>query len=80
MDLGAAIFVIVWWLDLQLLMQSVPITTKVVSSNISHGEVYSMQHYLIKFVIDLQQVDGFHLVLRVPQPIKLIATIQLKYC
>jgi hypothetical protein len=65
MDLGAAIFVIVWWLDLQLLMQSVPITTKVVSSNISHGEVYSMQHYLIKFVIDLQQVDGFHLVLRV---------------
>ena len=80
MDLGAAIFVIVWWLDLQLLMQSVPITTKVVSSNISHGEVYSMQHYLIKFVIDLQQVDGFHLVLRVPQPIELIATIQLKYC
>jgi hypothetical protein len=32
--------VIVWELDLQLPMQSVPITTKVVSSNPVHGEVY----------------------------------------
>jgi hypothetical protein len=30
-------------------MQSVPITTKVVSSNAAHGEVYSIQHYVIKF-------------------------------
>jgi hypothetical protein len=29
--------------DLQLPMQSVPITTKVVSSNPTHGEVYSIQ-------------------------------------
>jgi arginine/ornithine N-succinyltransferase beta subunit len=31
---------IVWWLHLQLPMQSVPITTKVISSNATHGEVY----------------------------------------
>ena len=28
-------------------------TTKVVSSNPVNGEVYSMQHYVIKFVSDL---------------------------
>ena len=33
-------------LNLQLQVQSVPITTKVVSSNLAHGEVYSMQHYM----------------------------------
>ena len=33
-------------------MQSVPITTKVVSSNPSYGEVHSIQHYVIKFVSD----------------------------
>ena len=31
-------------------MQSVPINTKVVSLNPAHGEVYSMQHFVIKFV------------------------------
>ena len=41
-----------WSLDLQLPMQSVPITTKVVNSNLFHGEVYSIQHYVIKFVSD----------------------------
>ena len=40
-------------------MQSVSITTKVVSSNPVPGEVYSIQHYVIKFLIDLQQVGGF---------------------
>ena len=42
-------------------MQSVPITTKVVSSNPVHGEVYSIQHYVIKikFDNDLRQVGGF---------------------
>jgi hypothetical protein len=40
-------------------MQSVLITTKVVSSNAAHDEVYSMQHYVIKFVSDLRQVSGF---------------------
>ena len=28
-------------------MQSVPISTKVVSSNSDHGEVYSIHHYVI---------------------------------
>jgi len=32
---------------------------KVVSWNPIHGEVYSIQHYVIKFVSDLQQVVGF---------------------
>jgi hypothetical protein len=40
-------------LDLQLPVQSVPITTKVVSSNPVHGEVYSIQNYVIKIVNDL---------------------------
>ena len=40
-------------------MQSVPINFKVVSLNPAHGEVYSIQHYVIKFVSDLQQVCGF---------------------
>ena len=36
-------------------MQSVPITTKVVSSNPVHGVLYSIQHYVIKFVSDLRR-------------------------
>jgi hypothetical protein len=43
--------VIVWWLDLQLPLQLVPITTKVVSSNLTHGEVYSIQHYVINLSV-----------------------------
>jgi hypothetical protein len=35
------------------------ITTKVVSSYSTHGEVYSIQYYVIKFVSDLRQVGGF---------------------
>ena len=34
-------------------VQLVPITTKVVSSNPVHGEVYSIHHYAIKFVSGL---------------------------
>jgi hypothetical protein len=33
------------------------------NSNHSHGDVYSIQHYVIKFVSDLQQISGFLLVL-----------------
>ena len=36
-----------------------PITTKVVSLNPAHGEVYSIQHCVIKFVSDLRQVCSF---------------------
>ena len=50
---------IIWQLDLQLPMQLVPITTDVVSSNLDQGEVYSIQHYVIKFSSDLRQVGGF---------------------
>jgi gamma-glutamylcyclotransferase (GGCT)/AIG2-like uncharacterized protein YtfP len=46
-------------LDLQLHVQSVPIIAKVVSSNPVHGEVYSIQHKVIKFVSDLRQVGVF---------------------
>ena len=38
-----------------------PITTKVVYSNPIYGEVYSIQHYVIKFVSDLRQVSAFPL-------------------
>ena len=50
-------------------MQSVHITTNVVCWNPGHGEMYMIQHYMIKFVSDLRQVGGL---LRFPQPIKLI--------
>ena len=56
-------------------VQSVPITTNVVGSNLVHGKVYSIQHYVIKFVSDVRHVDGFLLVLRFSPPIKLTATI-----
>ena len=45
--LSAIVIVFVWLLDLQLHMQSVPITTKVVSLNHTHGEVYLIQLYVI---------------------------------
>ena len=32
---------------------------KIVSSNPAHGEVYSIQHYWIKIVSNLRQIDGF---------------------
>ena len=62
---------VVLQLDLQLPVQSVPITTKVASLN----PVQAIQHYVIKFVSDLLQVGGFLRVLRFPPPIKLTATI-----
>ena len=68
MNQRAVVAVIVWQLDLQLPMKSVPITTDVVGSTPS------------QFVSDLWQVGGFLRVLRFPPPIKLTATIQLKYC
>jgi hypothetical protein len=52
-------------------MQSVPITLKVVSLNPAHDVVYSIQHYVIKFVSDLRQVSGFIQVLPFPPSIKL---------
>ena len=53
----------------------VPITTNVVSLKPACGEVYSIQHYMIKLVHDLRQVGGFLRVLRFPPPIKMTTTI-----
>ena len=64
--------VIVWWLDLQLPVQSVPITTGVESSNPRPGR--GIQHYVINSVSDLRQVGGFLRVLPFPPPIKLTAS------
>jgi len=30
-----------------------------VSSHPAHGEVYSIQHFVIKFVSDMRQIGGF---------------------
>ena len=64
---GAVLVVIVWWLDLKLPMQSVPIITNVVSSN----PTQEIHHYVIKFVSDLQQVGGLLRVLWCPPAINL---------
>jgi len=56
-------------------MQSVPLTTKVMSLNPVHDEVYLIQHYVMKFVSNLRQVGGFLWVLLIPPPTKLTAMI-----
>ena len=63
---GAVVVVIVLYLDLQLPIQSVLITTKVVCLNPFNGEVYSFT--MIKFVSDLLHVSGFSRVLWFPPP------------
>jgi hypothetical protein len=50
-------------------------TTCTIKSHSS--EVYSIQHYVIKFVSDLLEICGL---LRFPPPIKLTAMIELIYC
>jgi hypothetical protein len=45
-------------------VQSVHKSTNVVSWNPAHGEMYSIQHYVIKFASDMQKVILF------PPPIK----------
>ena len=72
---GAVVVVIVWYLDVKLPIQSVPITIKVGSSNSAHGEMYSIQHYMIKFISDLWHFGGFLRVLRFPPPLILTAMI-----
>ena len=64
------------WIYNYLFVQSMPITTKVLSSNPAHGKMYSIQHYVIKFVGDLRKVGGFLWVLRFPPPIKLTSLIE----
>jgi hypothetical protein len=55
---------------IHLTMQQVPFTTKIVSSNSAHGDVYSIQQNMTKFVRRLQQVGGFLVVCRFSPPIK----------
>ena len=57
--------VIVWLLDLQLLVLSVALSTKVFSWNPAQGEMFSIQHYAIKLAR----------ILRFPPLINLTATI-----
>ena len=56
-------------------MHSVPISTKVVSSNPVHGKVSSIHNYVVKFVSVLWQVSGFLRVLWYPPSIKLTPMI-----
>ena len=67
--MGAIVVMIVWQLNLQLPVESVPITSKVVSSNLVHGEVYSIQHYVTQYISDFRQIGSFRLVLQLPPPI-----------
>jgi hypothetical protein len=41
-----------------------------IATNPAHGEVYSIQHYVIQFVIDLRKVGGFLRVLRLCKKVK----------
>jgi len=41
-EVGAVVVMIIWGLDLHLPMQSVPISTDVVSSNLDQGQMYSI--------------------------------------
>ena len=59
---GTVMVMIVWWLDLQLPMQSVPITLM----------LCVWIPLMAEFVSDLRQVDGF---LQFPPPIKLTDTM-----
>ena len=57
-------------------MQSLATTIKVASPNPANGDVYSIQHYVIKFVTDFQLVGGFLRVLQFhnnphPNPVSL---------
>jgi len=61
-------------------MQSVPITTNVVSSIPTQRGVLDItlcEKFLLSY---LRQVGGFLRIRRFPRPIKLTATILLKYC
>ena len=58
-------------------MQSVLITTNIVSLNPAHGDVYLIEHYMINFFSDLRQVGGFLWVLQFLPPMKLTSTSTL---
>ena len=75
--LGTVVMVIVWWLDLQLHKQSIPITTYVVISNPAQARctLYNIMWWSM-LVTCMRQFGGFQLrLLRFSPPIKLTATI-----
>ena len=53
-----------------MLILWLPSTYFIFRGHRGQGEVYSIQHNMIKFVNDLQQVDGFLRVLRCPPQIE----------
>ena len=59
----------------KLVNQCLSNSTRVLSLNPTHGEVYSKQHYVIQLVSDFRQDGGFPWVLQFPPPIKLTARI-----
>jgi len=72
--LGAV--VVVWWLYLQLPLQSVPITINAVSQSESRLWRAVLDTTLCdKFSSDLRQLGGFYWVRRFSPSIKLIVTI-----
>ena len=79
--IGAVVVVIVWQLDLELPLPSVPITTNVVSSNPTQARCtrYNIVWWSLSVTCN-RSVPGFLRALRFPPPIKLIATIWLNYC
>jgi hypothetical protein len=62
--------------DLQLPVQSLPITIKVVSLNPAHGDMYSLQHYMIVAGWWFSQVRVFQF----PPPWNCIWTLKSKDC
>ena len=50
-------------------MQWVPIITNIVSWNPDHGEVYSIQHYVMEYVSDLWKVCAFLRVHQISPPV-----------
>jgi len=49
---------VICYLDLQLPVQSLPVTTTILSLNPAHVKACSIQLYVIKFVSDLRNVSG----------------------
>ena len=58
--IGTVVIVIVGTFDYKLSLQSVPIPTKVVSSNPTHDEVYSVHHCVITLsgTLIINRMDG----------------------
>ena len=72
---GVVVAVIVWSLDLQLPMQSVPITTDGVSSNLDQGGIGVKQQSLIQSLNQGRCLRLCDKVCHFCPPIKLTATI-----